>query len=64
MTLRYNWADVTERPCGVAAEIAVVLQQHGWTARPRRCGPGCRLAQPMITDDSPRIAQGIVRDHE
>ena len=45
-TLRYNWADVTERPCGVAAEIAVVLQQRGWTGRPRRCGPGCRLAHP------------------
>jgi very-short-patch-repair endonuclease len=47
-TLRYNWADVTERACGVAAEIAVVLQQRGWTGRPRQCGPGCqiRLAQP------------------
>ena len=44
-TLRYNWADVTQRPCLVAAEIAAVLQQRGWTGEFVRC-PECppRLA--------------------
>ena len=43
LTLRYGWADVTGRPCLVAAEVATVLGQRGWTATPRRCGPGCAL---------------------
>lgn len=41
ITLRYNWADVTQRPCRVAAEIAQVLQVRGWTGRPRPCAPSC-----------------------
>ena len=41
VTLRYGWADVTQEPCRVAAEIARVLRNHGWTGRPRPCGPGC-----------------------
>lgn len=41
VTLRYGWADVTERPCRVAAEIASVLRLRGWTGRPRPCGPQC-----------------------
>jgi predicted transcriptional regulator of viral defense system len=44
ITLRYNWADVTERACDVAAEIAMVLQQRGWAGRPRPCGRRCRIA--------------------
>ncbi len=43
LTLRYGWADVTARPCLVAAEVAAVLGQRGWTAAPCRCGPGCAL---------------------
>ncbi len=43
ITLRYSWADVTRRPCQVAAEIALVLRSRGWTgtlsACPR-CGQG------------------------
>lgn len=42
ITLRYNWADVIERACDVAAEIAIVLQQRGWAGRPRSCGRRCR----------------------
>jgi hypothetical protein len=39
-TLRYGWTDVTERPCHVAAEVALALAQAGFTgARP--CSPGC-----------------------
>jgi very-short-patch-repair endonuclease len=40
VTLRYSWADVTTRPCQVAAEIALVLRQRGWTGKLRRC-PRC-----------------------
>ena len=40
ITLRYNWADITVRSCLVAAEIAAVLQQRGWTGHLRRC-PRC-----------------------
>lgn len=45
ITLRYNWADVTQRACEVAAEIGVVLHRSGWAGHPRPCGPACR-AQP------------------
>jgi hypothetical protein len=41
VTLRYGWADVTERPCQLAAEIGQVLRERGWTGRPSRCGPAC-----------------------
>jgi hypothetical protein len=42
VTLRYGWADVTERPCETAGEVAAVLGQRGWPGPLRRCGPGCR----------------------
>jgi len=42
-TLRYNWADVTQRPCHVAAEVAEVLRQHGWRGLPSPCSPSCPL---------------------
>jgi len=44
VTLRYGWADVTEEPCRVAAEVANVLRRHGWTGRLRACAPGCAAA--------------------
>jgi hypothetical protein len=40
-TLRYGWADVTEEPCRVAAEVGSVLFRRGWDGRLRRCGPAC-----------------------
>jgi hypothetical protein len=43
ITLRYNWADVTQRPCQVAAEIASVLRQRGWSGTLRNCR-SCRTA--------------------
>jgi len=43
ITLRYGWADVTERPCETAREIAAVLARAGWRGTLRRCGPGCRI---------------------
>jgi very-short-patch-repair endonuclease len=45
ITLRYGWTDVTERPCQVAAQVAGVLRQRGWTGSARPCGrPGCSVA--------------------
>jgi very-short-patch-repair endonuclease len=44
ITLRYSWADITQRPCEVAAEIADALRQHGWTGTSGRCGTACRAA--------------------
>jgi len=41
VTLRYGWADVTEHPCRMAAEIGQVLREHGWTGTLSRCGPAC-----------------------
>lgn len=45
ITLRYSWADVTQRPCRTAAEVAAVLQQHGWRGFPRPCGPSCPIGK-------------------
>jgi hypothetical protein len=45
-TLRYGWADVTERTCETAAEIAEVLRRRGWPGPLLRCGPNCRIAIP------------------
>jgi hypothetical protein len=42
-TLRYSWADVTERPCQTAREIATVLTNGGWRGTLRRCGPACSI---------------------
>jgi hypothetical protein len=43
LSLRYGWREVVGAPCGVAAEVAAVLQGQGWTGRPRPCGPDCRV---------------------
>jgi hypothetical protein len=43
VTLRYGWADVTERPCETAREIGTALARRGWRGTMKRCGPGCRL---------------------
>ena len=46
ITLRYNWSDVTRRPCRVAAEVGAVLSRRGWPGPLRPCGPGCALLRP------------------
>lgn len=43
VTLRYNWADITQQPCQVAAEIAKALRQRGWTGTLRSCR-SCRAS--------------------
>jgi len=40
VTLRYGYHDVRGDPCGVAAEVATVLRDRGWTGWPAVC-PGC-----------------------
>jgi hypothetical protein len=42
ITLRYGWADVTERACETASEVAAVLRSRGWQGTLRRCSPDCR----------------------
>lgn len=42
-TLRYDWADVTGRPCFVAGQVAGALAARGWTGALRRCGRSCGL---------------------
>ena len=44
VTLRYSWADVTQRPCEVAAQVSDVLQGRGWRGTPRPCSPSCLIA--------------------
>jgi hypothetical protein len=46
ITLRYSWADVHERACETAAEVAAVLRRQGWTGALRPCGASCRLPFP------------------
>ena len=41
VTLRFGWADVTSRPCEVAATVSDALRRGGWTGTPQPCGPAC-----------------------
>lgn len=43
ITLRYGWADVTERACETAREVGTALAGRGWRGSLRRCGPACRI---------------------
>lgn len=55
-TLRYGHAEVFGAPCAVAAEQAVVLQDHGWRGAPRPCGPSCSVTATMAQLRSERPA--------
>ncbi|BBH64487.1 hypothetical protein ACTI_11720 [Actinoplanes sp. OR16] len=46
VVLRYGVADVSERPCSVAEQVAAVLRGRGWTGLTRRCGTDCFIAAP------------------
>jgi very-short-patch-repair endonuclease len=46
LVLRYGWADVSDRPCQVAAQIGEAAARRGWPGSLRRCGPACPLARP------------------
>jgi hypothetical protein len=43
LTLRYTWADVTERPCLVARQVAAVMRERGAPVTVRPCGPACTI---------------------
>jgi len=53
ITLRYSWADITTRPCEVAAEIGAVLLRRGWPGALRRCGPACRIGGTPLALSAP-----------
>lgn len=44
VTLRYNWADVSARPCQTAWQVGCTLLRAGWTGQIRPCGPHCPIA--------------------
>ena len=48
ITLRYSYADVMERPCQVADEVARTLSGRGYTGGARRCGPSCAPGDPTV----------------
>jgi very-short-patch-repair endonuclease len=45
-TLRYGWADVAQRPCETAAQIAAVLRLRGWAGWPMPCSRTCPVRRP------------------
>jgi very-short-patch-repair endonuclease len=46
LTLRFSWADVTRRPCDVAASVADVLRLSGWDGDLCNCGRLCVALRP------------------
>jgi hypothetical protein len=46
-TMRFGWLDVTTKPCEVAAKVAIVLSQRGYTAF-RPCSADCPVAQVAL----------------
>jgi hypothetical protein len=48
ITLRYTYADVMERPCEVADEVARALTSRGWNGRAWRCGDSCAPGVPTV----------------
>ncbi|MGH8776070.1 MAG: hypothetical protein ACRDWI_13190 [Jiangellaceae bacterium] len=49
-SLRYGHAEVFGTPCSVAAELALVLRDRGWTGRARPCGDGCAVTAAQSGD--------------
>jgi hypothetical protein len=43
-TMRFSWLDITANPCEVAAMVATILSQRGYTAF-RPCSADCPVAQ-------------------
>ena len=54
LTLRYGWADVTQRPCQTAEQIATALRLRGWTGMRTPCGPRCPLGRACSRRVCPR----------
>jgi hypothetical protein len=45
VNLRAGWFEVTERPCELAVDVALVQVARGWHGRPRACGPTCPVGR-------------------
>ena len=44
VTLRFGFADLGDRRCQTAADVATVLRRRGWTGAAHPCPrPGCAL---------------------
>ncbi|MGX6606919.1 type IV toxin-antitoxin system AbiEi family antitoxin domain-containing protein [Micromonosporaceae bacterium Da 78-11] len=41
--LRYGAADIRDRPCEIAAQVAEVLRHNGWPDLEHPCGPTCDI---------------------
>jgi Protein of unknown function (DUF559) len=54
ITLRYSYADVMERPCEVADEVARTLRGRGYTGGIRRCGPSCASGDLIVLSAAAR----------
>jgi hypothetical protein len=48
ITLRYTYADVVDRPCRIAGEVARALRSRGYTGGIRRCGPSCTAGRSDV----------------
>lgn len=45
INLRAGWFEVTERPCELAVDVALVQIARGWQGRPLACGPTCPVGR-------------------
>lgn len=43
LTIRCHWPDLVPTACDLAADVADLLRQRGWTGHPRPCGTGCPI---------------------
>jgi hypothetical protein len=57
VTLRYGWTEVSTASCTVAAEIARVLHQRGWTGALRRCGRHCQVLGAAVHPETAALPQ-------
>jgi hypothetical protein len=48
-TVRLGYGQVFDRPCLTARRVAILLQQRGWTGRPRACAPTCPLGGAWVS---------------
>jgi very-short-patch-repair endonuclease len=51
--LRYGMGDVTQRPCEVAGQVAVVLVHGGWPDVPTPCGQDCLINEVFCRAGNP-----------
>jgi hypothetical protein len=45
LTIRCYWPDLVPSACELAADVAAILTQRGWTGRPRPCGKDCPVGR-------------------